>query len=105
MLYECLKFGRGNHQWLYILIFLNVIGAAMYFVIEWLPKHPDFLAKLGIFNRQAQRDRLWQAEADAKNIGNATQYITLGNILFDMRKLDWTYEAYQQADRSRVEKR
>ncbi|MEO1744069.1 MAG: tetratricopeptide repeat protein, partial [Cyanobacteria bacterium J06629_9] len=44
-----------------------------------------------------QRDRLWQAEADAKNIGNATQFINLGNILFDMRETERAYEAYQQA--------
>lgn len=105
MLYECLKGGQRSQRWIWPLLFLNVIGAAMYFVIEWLPQHPDFLGKLGIFNRRKMRVggatpkeyRLWQAEADAKNIGNATQFITLGNLLFDMRETQKAYDAYQQA--------
>jgi hypothetical protein len=97
MLYECLRSGRRNHQWLYILIFLNVIGAFLYFILEWLPKHPEIAAKISFSDRQKRRDRLWQAEADAKNIGNATQFITLGNILFDLRETQRAYEAYQQA--------
>ncbi|MEM9161741.1 MAG: tetratricopeptide repeat protein [Cyanobacteria bacterium P01_F01_bin.4] len=96
MLYECLKSGK-DRQWIWLLIFLNVIGAVMYFIIHWLPQHPNFLARFGIVNRRKLRDKLWQAEADAKNIGNATQYVTLGNTLFDMRQTDRAYEAYQQA--------
>ena len=100
MLYECLRSGRGAQQWLWILIFLNVIGAAMYFFIEWLPQHPNFTSRFagaGGFTTQKMRDRLWQAEADAKNIGNATQFVTLGNLLFDMRRMDKAADAYSQA--------
>ena len=97
MLYECLKGGRRSQRWIWPLLFLNVIGAAMYFVIEWLPQHPDFLGKLGIFNQRKMRDRLWQAEADARNIGNATQFITLGNLLFDMQETQKAYDAYLRA--------
>ncbi|MFK8183117.1 MAG: tetratricopeptide repeat protein [Phormidesmis sp.] len=100
MLYDCLKSGRGAQQWLWILLFLNVIGALMYFVIEWLPKHPNFLTRFGNasgFTTRKMRDQLWQAEADAKNIGNATQFVTLGNLLFDMRKTQQAAEAYGQA--------
>lgn len=100
MLYECLKSGRGAQQWLWILIFLNVIGAGMYFVIEWLPKHPQFLARLGGIGgltTRKMRDQLWQAEADAKNIGNATQFVTLGKLLFDMKNTEKAADAYEQA--------
>lgn len=97
MLYECLKSGQGERQWVWLLIFLNVVGALMYFVIEWLPKHPDFLSRFGVFNRQKMRDRLWQAEADAKNIGKADQYIALGNIFFDMNQPAKAAGAYEQA--------
>ncbi|MEL6471859.1 MAG: tetratricopeptide repeat protein [Cyanobacteria bacterium J06623_4] len=100
MLYECIQSGRAGQQWLWLLIFLNVIGAALYFVTQWLPAHPNFLgnfsSKLGFVSRR-DRDRLWQAEADAKNIGKPTQFITLGNLLFDQKKTDRAYEAYQQA--------
>ncbi|MEL6602923.1 MAG: tetratricopeptide repeat protein [Cyanobacteria bacterium J06614_10] len=100
MLYECIQSGRAGQQWLWMLIFLNVIGAALYFVTQWLPAHPNFLgnfsSKLGVVSRR-DRDRLWQAEADAKNIGKPTQFITLGNLLFDQKKTGRAYEAYQQA--------
>ncbi|MEO0768996.1 MAG: tetratricopeptide repeat protein [Cyanobacteria bacterium J06649_4] len=100
MLYECVRSGREGQQWLWLLIFLNVVGAAIYFVTQWLPAHPQFLSKVGgrfgLVSRR-DRDRLWQAEADAKNIGKPTQFITLGNLLFDQKKTDKAYEAYQQA--------
>lgn len=100
MLYDCLKSGRSAQQWIWILLFLNVIGAGMYFVIEWLPRHPDFTSRFTSasgFTTRKQRDQLWQAEADAKNIGNATQFVTLGALLFDMRKTEKAAEAYAQA--------
>jgi len=100
MLYECVRSGRDGQQWLWLLIFLNVIGAVLYFVTQWLPAHPQFLSKVGGnfgFVSQKDRDRLWQAEADAKNIGKPTQFITLGNLLFDQKKTEKAYEAYQQA--------
>ncbi|MEO1622608.1 MAG: tetratricopeptide repeat protein [Cyanobacteria bacterium J06632_3] len=100
MLYECVRSGRQGQQWLWLLIFLNVVGALLYFITQWLPAHPQFLSRLGGqfgFMSRRDRDRLWQAEADAKNIGKPTQFITLGNILFDQRKTEKAYEAYQQA--------
>ncbi|MEM9090912.1 MAG: tetratricopeptide repeat protein [Cyanobacteria bacterium P01_F01_bin.53] len=97
MLYECIQSGRAGQQWLWLLIFLNVIGAALYFVTQWLPAHPNFLGWAGLFNRRKMRDRLWQAEADAKNIGKPTQYIALGNLLFEMKQPQKATEAFQQA--------
>jgi len=100
MLYECIRSGRDGQQWLWLLIFLNVLGAALYFVTQWLPAHPNFLGKVGSpfgFVSRRDRDRLWQAEADVKNIGKAAQFVTLGNLLFDQKKTEKAYEAYQQA--------
>lgn len=100
MLYECIKSGKEGQQWIWLLIFLNVIGAGLYFVTKWLPAHPQFASKVGGnfgFVSRRDRDRLWQAEADAKNIGKPTQFITLGNLLFDQRQTEKAYEAYLQA--------
>ncbi|MBE9061797.1 tetratricopeptide repeat protein [cf. Phormidesmis sp. LEGE 11477] len=100
MLYECIRSGRQGQQWIWLLIFLNVIGAVMYFVTQWLPAHPEFVSKVGGsfgFVSRQDRDRLWQAEADAKNIGKPTQFITLGNLLFDQKQTEKALEAYQQA--------
>ena len=49
------------------------------------------------FGRWTKRDELWQAEAAAKNIGKATQFIKLGNILHQIGDLDKAAEAFQQA--------
>lgn len=97
MLYECIQSGKAGQQWLWLLIFLNVLGAVLYFATQWLPAHPNFLAQFGVFNRRKLRDRLWQAEADAKNIGKPTQFVTLGNLLFDMNQPQKAAEAFQQA--------
>ncbi|MGB0564676.1 MAG: tetratricopeptide repeat protein [Spirulinaceae cyanobacterium] len=98
MLYECLRTGgAGDRQWVWILIFLNIIGALLYFFIVWLPRNPQFVGKLGIQNRSKLRDQLWQAEAEVKNIGKAHQYIKLGNILYDLGEAERAAEAYQQA--------
>lgn len=98
MLYDCLKHGgAGDRQWLWPLIVLYIVGALLYFFIVWLPRNPQFLGKLGIVNRRKLRDRLWQAEADAKNIGKAHQYINLATVLYEMKELDRAEQAYQQA--------
>lgn len=96
MLYDCVQSGRNGQQWIWLLIFLNVIGAGIYFVTQYLPAHPNFFKRFGVVS-QRDRDRLWQAEADAKNIGKPSQFITLGNLLFDRKKTQEAYNAYEQA--------
>ncbi|MEL7356853.1 MAG: tetratricopeptide repeat protein [Cyanobacteria bacterium J06634_6] len=100
MLYDCIRSGREGQQWIWILLILNVLGAALYFVTQWLPAHPQVLSQVGGnfgYVSRKDRDRLWQAEADAKNIGKSTQFVTLGNLLFDTKQTEKAYEAYQQA--------
>jgi hypothetical protein len=95
MLYDCIQNERDRQTWLWLLIFLNVIGALLYFISRWLPRAqfpvPSF------FKRWTRRDALWQAEAAARNIGKAHQYVQLGNILYDMGDRTKAAEAYTQA--------
>lgn len=95
MLYDCLQNERDRQTWLWILIFLNVIGAVLYFFTRWMPRAsvpmPSFT------KRWTCRNALWQAEAEAKNIGKAHQFIKLGNILYEIGDYDRATESYQQA--------
>ncbi|MBD2256492.1 tetratricopeptide repeat protein [Pseudanabaena sp. FACHB-2040] len=98
MLYDCLKNSRqGSHNWVWILLFLNVLGAALYFVICWMPNHPNVLPVSNFTNRWRLRDALWQAEAEVKNIGKAHQYIKLGDIHYQMGNREKAAIAYDQA--------
>jgi tetratricopeptide (TPR) repeat protein len=98
MLSDCLRGGvRDRNQWVWVMLVLNVIGALLYFFICWLPQHPNFLPTPTILNRWRLRDTLWQAEADAHNIGNALQDVKLGDVLQQIGEIDKAAIAYQRA--------
>ena len=94
MIYDCVQNER-DRTWLWLLIFLNVMGALIYFIARWLPR--SSLPIPNSLGRWTKRNELWQAEAAAKNIGNPTQFIKLGNILHQIGDLDKAANAYQQA--------
>ena len=79
------------------MLFLNVIGAGLYFFIVWLPNHPNALANMPWVTQGRLRDALWQAEAEARNIGKSYQYAKLGDIHAQMRNLDAAEQAYSNA--------
>jgi tetratricopeptide (TPR) repeat protein len=95
MIFDCVRNDSDRNTWLWILIFLNVPGAILYFLVRRAP-YMNFPVPL-TFQRWSRRHELWNAEAAARNIGNAHQFINLGNILYDMRLLDRAADAYQKA--------
>ncbi|NEQ46766.1 MAG: tetratricopeptide repeat protein [Leptolyngbya sp. SIOISBB] len=98
MLYDCLKNGsRGGFTWVWILLFLNIIGAVLYFVIVWMPNHPNAFGNLPWVKQGKLQDALWQAEAQAKNIGNAYQYQKLGDVHYQLGNLEAAGQAYETA--------
>lgn len=98
MLYDCLKSGsRCGYTWVWILLFLNAIGAGLYFFIVWLPNHPHIISNLPWIQRGKLQNALWQAEAEAKNIGKAHQYQKLGDIHYQMRNWEAAERAYNTA--------
>ncbi|MEL6936870.1 MAG: tetratricopeptide repeat protein [Cyanobacteria bacterium J06607_17] len=98
MLYDCLKSrSRNSSIWIWIILFLNIVGAGLYFFIVWLPSHPNALAKVPGITGGKLRDALWQAEAEARNIGKAHQYAKLGDIHHQMRNLSAAEQAYNTA--------
>lgn len=98
MLYDCLKNGgKDRSLWIWVLLLFNVIGAGLYFFIYWLPQNQQRIPIPRFLNRWRLRDALWQAEAEAKNIGKAHQYVKLGDVLYNMGEIDKSLTAYQQA--------
>ncbi len=98
MLVDCLKNGSGrDRQWIWLLVFLNVLGAAIYFVVCWWPRSNRQLPMPGFARRFAVKDKLWQAEADARNIGKAYQFVKLGDLRYSVGDRTQAQHAYDQA--------
>jgi len=95
MIFDCVRNDPERNTWLWILIFLNVPGAVIYFVVRRLPylNVPVPTA----FKRWTYGNKIWDAEAAAKNIGNAHQYVTLGNLLTESGQHNKALNAYEQA--------
>jgi tetratricopeptide (TPR) repeat protein len=103
MFYDCLQRGQSDRQtWMMVLLYLNVIGAFIYFFKFWLPRNsrsrPNSQSRNSWgFGSGRLKDALWQAEADVRNIGKSYQYLKLANILYEIGDLDKALEAYGQA--------
>jgi hypothetical protein len=95
MIFDCVRSEPKGSSWLWLLIVLNFPGAVIYFVTKKLPylnlPVPNF------FKQWTMKDALWNAEAGVANIGKSHQYVTLGNVLAEMGKLDRAAECYQAA--------
>jgi hypothetical protein len=97
MIYECMRNDPEKNTWIWILIFLNYIGAVVYFFARWLPSTNNSLVLPKYFGRWLQRERLWNLEAEARNIGNAYQYVNLGNLQTDLGLYAEAEQSFQQA--------
>jgi hypothetical protein len=95
MLIDCMKSEGPRSEWRYILFFGNVAGALAYFVVRWLPNNP--VALPGFMRRWTHGQKLWNAKAATRNIGNAHQYAILGDVHYEMGDLKEAQQAYQTA--------
>jgi hypothetical protein len=95
MLVECARKDPDRLMWIFIILVLQPFGAFLYFFIRWLPgadvRVPKGLTK---WTRGAEITRL---EIAATQIGNAHQYIQLGDALRDVGRWDKAGEAYGKA--------
>ena len=95
MLFDCIRNDPDKRTWLWLLVFLNFPGAVLYFLIRRLPYINVPIPSQ--FKRWTYRKKIWDAEAAAKHIGKAHQFVNLGNVLMDAEMPERAYEAYQQA--------
>lgn len=94
-MFECLRKDPERGIWIWILIFFNIPGAVIYFLVRRLPYLN--LPTPTLFKQWTHRNQIWEAEAAAKNIGKAHQFVNLGNILLEVGQLAQADEAFQQA--------
>jgi hypothetical protein len=95
MFLECLRHDPERHIWIWFLIVFNFPGAVIYFVLRRLSYKNLPVSKH--FQRWTRRRELWNAEAAAKNIGKAHQFVLLGNLLIDLDIWDRAANAFQIA--------
>ena len=95
MLVDCILREPDRGLWIFLLIFLNIPGAVIYFFVRYIPrtrvKPPPFLG------RWLRRREILRAETDARTIGNAHQYVLLGDVLRETRQHERAFDAYTQA--------
>ncbi|MEO1132838.1 MAG: tetratricopeptide repeat protein [Cyanobacteria bacterium J06639_1] len=96
MMYDCLTSPSGDRTaWILLMIFIAPLGAPLYFIAKKLPQ--TNAPQIGYLNRITRRTELRQAEAEAKTIGKAYQYIKLGWLLHEMRSLEKARAAFATA--------
>jgi hypothetical protein len=95
MVYDCLRQEPDTQVWLWVLILLSFPGAVLYFVMRKIPR-----SRAGwpsIVRRWTRRRALWQAISAAKTIGNARQYVELGELLVETGQTARAVQAFDRA--------
>lgn len=96
MLVHCLRNDPERNLWLWILLVGNVPGAFVYFIVRWLPG-----ARVSngpsIFSRWSRSRQIPRLEAAVRNIGNAHQFVELGDALRETGKIDRAADCYAKA--------
>lgn len=95
MLVDCIMNEPEKYMWIWILLFTNIPGAVIYFIlrnpVNFRPVLPDFIKGL------MKGREINQAESDAYNVPNAHNYSKLGDIYLDTGNTKKAYEAYGKA--------
>ena len=95
MIYDCSKHERDRTTWFLIIVLLNLLGSAVYFIVRWLPRSSPFV------NRFVMRDKhqqsLQRAILDARNIGKPYQFVQLGHAYMEIGDRSHALAAYGQA--------
>ncbi|MEL6578827.1 MAG: tetratricopeptide repeat protein [Cyanobacteria bacterium J06621_12] len=95
MIVECIARDPQRKIWIWVLIFFNFPGAIVYFCVRCLPELDFPIARK--IQRRVRRDELWNAEAAAANIGNAYQWVILGDVRRELGLFNKAKDAYSQA--------
>jgi hypothetical protein len=96
MLIHCARNDPERNMWLWILFIGNVPAALIYFLVRWLPgaRLSRGSSLLGRWTRSRQIPRL---EVAARNIGNAHQFVELGEAYRETGKADRAAECFKKA--------
>ncbi len=95
MLIHCVQHDPDRHIWLWVLILIPLFGPLVYFFARWIPqarmKPPAFLSKL---TRGKELQRLQVA---ARQIGNAHQFVQLGDAQREVGQYEKAVDSYTKA--------
>jgi hypothetical protein len=96
MLIHCARNDPERNLWLWILFIGNVPAAFIYFLVRWLPgaRLSGGSSLLGRWTKGRQIPRL---EVAARNIGNAHQFVELGEAYRETGKTDRAAECFRKA--------
>jgi hypothetical protein len=95
MIIECLRKDPDRFLWLWVILILQPIGPWIYFFVRWLPSS-DFRLPKGM-QRWSRGKELHRLEAAAMQIGNAHQFIQLGDALRETSRPVRAGRAYGEA--------
>ncbi|MBI3866532.1 MAG: tetratricopeptide repeat protein [Planctomycetia bacterium] len=96
MLVHCFRHDPERNLWLWVVLIGNAPGAFIYFLVRWLPgarlsRGSSLLAR---WSKGRQIPRL---EVAARNIGNAHQFVELGDAYRETGKAARAAECFKQA--------
>jgi hypothetical protein len=96
MLIHCARNDPERNLWLWILFIGNVPAAFIYFLVRWLPgaRLSSGSSLMGRWTKGRQIPRL---EVAARNIGNAHQFVELGEAYRETGKTDRAAECFKRA--------
>lgn len=94
MIYDTIR-NEPERTWLWVVLVLGPLGAVVYFVFRKLPALN--LPKPAFLGRWTRRKELWAAEAAARNIGNAYQFVALGDLQREVREPQLAAASYEKA--------
>ncbi len=97
MLIDCIRNESERNTWIWVIIFLGPIGTILYFFMRVAPRLEVPIPKPMFVVRWQRQRELWAAESAARNIGNAYQFVTLGDLLRELREPAQAAEAYAKA--------
>lgn len=84
-----------ERTWLWVVVILGPLGAVIYFLVRKLPALN--LPKPAFLTRWTRKKELWAAEAAARNIGNAYQFVALGDLQRELREPQLAADSYGKA--------
>lgn len=96
MLVHCIRHDPERNLWLWVVLIGSAPGAFIYFLVRWLPG-ARLSSGSSLFSRWAKGRQIPRLEVAARNIGNAHQFVELGDAYRETGKTSRAAECFKQA--------
>lgn len=96
MLVHCIRHDPDRNLWLWVVLIGSAPGAFIYFLVRWLPG-ARLSPGLSLMSRWTKGRQIPRLEVAARNIGNAHQYVELGDAYRETGKTSRAAECFRQA--------